>query len=235
MIPSERALCSKTPASRPIATGCAISASSTNALPRARGWARSFKRCCGGSGIEVRIRSNEWATFYDDMQRGNFDIAAMPWIGIRDPHHYYMIFDSRMTPPRGLNRGDYSNPEMDRLLEAGDSTIDDAARKNIYARVQQLAAGRSPLRVALVAGQRGGDESRGFGLRAISERQPAIARDAQAHAVIELGSGRGGFAGVIAYLGRRLARADSGRAWRRDDHLRADSSGARRSDRRDAR
>ena len=46
-------------------------------------------------GIEVRIRSNEWATFYDDMQRGNFDIAAMPWIGIRDPHHYYMVFDSR--------------------------------------------------------------------------------------------------------------------------------------------
>jgi peptide/nickel transport system substrate-binding protein len=91
-------------------------------------------------GIEVRIRSNEWATFYDDMQRGNFDIAAMPWIGIRDPHHYYMVFDSKMTPPRGLNRGQYANPEMDRLVEAGDATIDEAARKQIYAQVQKLAA-----------------------------------------------------------------------------------------------
>ena len=95
-------------------------------------------------GITVRIRSNEWATFYEDMQRGNFDIAAMPWIGIRDPHHYYMVFDSRMTPPRGLNRGSYSNPEMDRLVEAGDATLDQDARKKIYAQVQQLAAADLP-------------------------------------------------------------------------------------------
>jgi peptide/nickel transport system substrate-binding protein len=95
-------------------------------------------------GIEVRIRSNEWATFYDDMQRGNFDIAAMPWIGIRDPHHYYMVFDSQMTPPRGLNRGAYSNPAMDQLVEAGDATLDEAARKKIYQQVQKLAADDLP-------------------------------------------------------------------------------------------
>ena len=95
-------------------------------------------------GIEVRIRSNEWATFYDDMRRGNFDIAAMPWIGINEPHHYYMVFDSQMTPPRGLNRGSYSNPAMDRLVEAGDATTDQAARKSIYAQVQKLAADDLP-------------------------------------------------------------------------------------------
>jgi peptide/nickel transport system substrate-binding protein len=95
-------------------------------------------------GIEVRIRSNEWATFYDDMQRGNFDLAAMPWIGIRDPHHYRMVFDSRSTPPHGLNRGNYSNPDMDRLVEVGDETLDDGARKKIYAQVQQLAADDLP-------------------------------------------------------------------------------------------
>jgi len=95
-------------------------------------------------GIDVRIRANEWATFYDDMQRGNFDIAAMPWIGIRDPHHYYMVFDSHMTPPRGLNRGAYSDPAMDRLVESGDATLDEAARKGIYAQVQKLAADDLP-------------------------------------------------------------------------------------------
>jgi peptide/nickel transport system substrate-binding protein len=95
-------------------------------------------------GIEVRIRSNEWGTFYDDMQRGNFNIAAMSWIGIRDPHHYQMVFDSSMMPPHGLNRGHYSNPEMDRLVEAGDATIDEAARKQIYAQVQRLAADDLP-------------------------------------------------------------------------------------------
>ena len=49
-----------------------------------------------------------------------------------------------MTPPRGLNRGRYTNPEMDRLVEAGDTTIDEVARKKIYAQVQKLAADDLP-------------------------------------------------------------------------------------------
>jgi peptide/nickel transport system substrate-binding protein len=95
-------------------------------------------------GIAIQIRTNEWATFYADMQRGNFDLASMQWVGIRDPHHYYMAFDSKMTPMRGFNRGRYSSPEMDRLVEAGNVTLDDAARKKIYSRVQQLVADDLP-------------------------------------------------------------------------------------------
>jgi len=95
-------------------------------------------------GIEVTIRTNEWATFYDDIQRGNFDIASMQWVGINDPHHYCLVFDSRMTPPAGLNRGYYSNPEMDRLVEMGEVTLDPEKRTQIYAGVQKLAASDLP-------------------------------------------------------------------------------------------
>jgi peptide/nickel transport system substrate-binding protein len=91
-------------------------------------------------GIALDIRSNEFATFYSDIQHGNFDLTSLNWVGINDPHHYYMVFDSKMAPPHGYNRGYYSNPEMDRLLETGDSTLDLAKRKNIYAQVQRLAA-----------------------------------------------------------------------------------------------
>jgi peptide/nickel transport system substrate-binding protein len=91
-------------------------------------------------GIPLEIRTNEWATFYADIQRGNFDITSMNWVGINDPDHYYMVFDSHMTPPHGFNRGWYANPEMDRLVEQGARTLDPAARRAIYARVQQLAA-----------------------------------------------------------------------------------------------
>ena len=95
-------------------------------------------------GIRLSIRTNEWATFYSDIQRGNFDLTSMEWVGINDPHQYYLVFDSKMTPPRGLNRGDYSNPEMDKLVEAGDAAIDTDQRRRIYARVQQLAADDLP-------------------------------------------------------------------------------------------
>src|SRR5258708_30273782 len=51
-----------------------------------------------------------------------------------------MIFDCKMTPPSGLNRGEYLNPQMDGLVEAGEITIDPDARKKIYAQGQRLAA-----------------------------------------------------------------------------------------------
>jgi peptide/nickel transport system substrate-binding protein len=91
-------------------------------------------------GIRLEIRTNEWTTFYGDIQRGNFDLTSMNWVGINDPNHYYMVFDSQMTPPHGFNRGWYANPEMDRLVEQGARALDPAARRASYARVQQLAA-----------------------------------------------------------------------------------------------
>lgn len=95
-------------------------------------------------GIGLEIRSLEWATFYSDVQHGNFDLASLAWVGINDPHHYYMVFASHMTPPRGLNRGYYSNARMDELVEAGDATIDPERRRLIYRQVQQLAADDLP-------------------------------------------------------------------------------------------
>jgi peptide/nickel transport system substrate-binding protein len=91
-------------------------------------------------GITLKVRTLEWATYYGDIQARNFDLASMQWVGINDPNHYYLVFDSKMTPPRGLNRGGYSNPAMDRLVEAGAITLDAARRREIYASVQQLAA-----------------------------------------------------------------------------------------------
>jgi peptide/nickel transport system substrate-binding protein len=96
-------------------------------------------------GIRLSIRSNEWGTFYSDIARGNFDLISLQWVGIRDPYHYYMVFDSHMTPQHaGLNRGDYSNPEMDRLVEAANVALDPNERRKLYAQVQKLAADDLP-------------------------------------------------------------------------------------------
>jgi peptide/nickel transport system substrate-binding protein len=95
-------------------------------------------------GIELTIRTLDFATYYADIQAGSFDLTSLQWVGINDPNSYYMIFDSKKTPPHGENRGYYSNPAMDRLVEAGMSTVDPDARKKIYAQVQQLAAEELP-------------------------------------------------------------------------------------------
>jgi peptide/nickel transport system substrate-binding protein len=95
-------------------------------------------------GIELTIRSLEFATYYADVQEGNFELTSMQWVGINDPNSYYNVFDSKNAAPHGENRGFYSNPEMDRLLEAGRTTVDLETRKEIYTRVQQVAADDLP-------------------------------------------------------------------------------------------
>ena len=91
-------------------------------------------------GIELTIRTLDFATYYSEIQNGSFDLTSLQWVGINDPNSYYMIFDSRKTPPHGQNRGYYSNPAMDRLVEAGMTTVDQDSRREIYKQVQQLAA-----------------------------------------------------------------------------------------------
>ena len=113
--------------------------------PEGRRLAEALQAMLRPVGIALDIHTNEWATFYSDLRNGNFDIASSQWVGIGDPHQYYEIFDSHMTPDAGgNNRGDYSNPRMDQLVEAGDATIDRAARIAIYREVQYLAADDLP-------------------------------------------------------------------------------------------
>ena len=95
-------------------------------------------------GIELTIRSLDFAAYYAEIQAGGFDLTSLQWVGINDPNSYYMIFDSKKIPPHGMNRSYYSNPTMDRLVEAGMSTVDLDARKKIYSQVQQLAADELP-------------------------------------------------------------------------------------------
>jgi peptide/nickel transport system substrate-binding protein len=103
-----------------------------------------FQAMLAQVGIELTIRSLDFASYYADIQAGNFDLTSLQWVGINDPNSYYMVFDSKKTPPHGQNRGYYSNPAMDRLVETGMRIVDPRERKNIYAQVQQLAASDLP-------------------------------------------------------------------------------------------
>jgi peptide/nickel transport system substrate-binding protein len=88
-------------------------------------------------GIDVTVQSFEWGTYYDDIKKGNFDIATMRWIGISDPDMYRFAFHSREFPP-GRNRGRYKNPTLDTLLDQGAELEDLAKRMEHYKKVQKI-------------------------------------------------------------------------------------------------
>jgi peptide/nickel transport system substrate-binding protein len=95
-------------------------------------------------GIELEIRSYEWGTFFSDIKKGNFHLYSLAWVGIMDPDIEYQIFHSASVPPNGDNRGRYSNPEIDRLLEQGRISADESARKRIYGQAQRILADDLP-------------------------------------------------------------------------------------------
>ena len=69
-------------------------------------------------GIALEIRSFEFATFYADINRGNFDLFSLRWIGSNDdPDILYYCFSSKNLPPSGANRVRYSNLRSTALLE----------------------------------------------------------------------------------------------------------------------
>jgi peptide/nickel transport system substrate-binding protein len=98
---------------------------------------------CGKAGVRVNIRQIEGATFFDRIDKGDFDAAMLGWRLDFDPD-VYDTFHSSMTPPNGLNHGFYANREVDSLLVAGRAEFDQARRAAIYHRVHRIIADDQP-------------------------------------------------------------------------------------------
>ena len=97
------------------------------------------------AGLVVKLQSFEWATFYKDMDQGNFQLATMKWVGTTDPDIYKTAFHSAEVPPKGRNRGSYSNPQIDKLVEAGRGIEDFRKRVENYKKVQRIIYEDLPL------------------------------------------------------------------------------------------
>ncbi|HET7219724.1 MAG TPA: ABC transporter substrate-binding protein [Vicinamibacterales bacterium] len=95
-------------------------------------------------GIAVDVKSNELQTLFADVLRGNFQLYTLQWVGVTDPDMLRRVYHSRQAPPAGLNRVYYSNPEVDRLIDAAAAAADDERRRPMYAKAQQLIAADVP-------------------------------------------------------------------------------------------
>lgn len=94
--------------------------------------------------INVEIRSYEWATFYEDIIKGNFEFFSLTWVGITDPDIYHSLFHSSMIPPNGRNRGRYTNPVVDRLLLESRRTLDRQRLVSLYHTIQRILSEDMP-------------------------------------------------------------------------------------------
>lgn len=97
------------------------------------------------AGIQLDIRSAEFGTFYADVTRGAFQMYALRWIGSNeDPDIFRYTYSTSSFPPKGANRGRYSNPHVDALLTAADAEEDPSKRRADYVEVQKILAEELP-------------------------------------------------------------------------------------------
>jgi peptide/nickel transport system substrate-binding protein len=93
------------------------------------------------AGIELAIRSAEFGTFYADVTKGAFEMYALRWIGSNeDPDIFRYAYGSGSFPPKGGNRGRYSNGRVDALLTEASAATDREVRRRDYLEVQQILA-----------------------------------------------------------------------------------------------
>ena len=92
-------------------------------------------------GIALDIRSFESATYIQDLTRGSFQIYALRWIGGNEqPDIFGYAFSTARIPPKGANRGRYSNSRLDALLDDAGASTDQARRTSDYVQAQQILA-----------------------------------------------------------------------------------------------
>jgi peptide/nickel transport system substrate-binding protein len=96
-------------------------------------------------GIVLDIRVFEFATVFSDIIHGAFQLYSLRWIGgNEDPDIFEYAFHSSKFPPNGANRGFYSNPKVDSLIDQARREVDMNTRKALYAQVQQILAEDMP-------------------------------------------------------------------------------------------
>ena len=96
-------------------------------------------------GISLEIRSFEPATFFSDVTHGAFQTYSLRWVGgNQDPEIFEYAFDSSKIIPFGANRQYYSNPRVDALIASARAELDQNARRQDYARIQEILADELP-------------------------------------------------------------------------------------------
>jgi peptide/nickel transport system substrate-binding protein len=96
-------------------------------------------------GVTMEIKGTEFATFFADVIKGNFQAYSLRWVGANnDPDMFNLVFHSKSVPPNGSNRGHYVNPHVDALVEFARREVDTEKRKAAYWEIQRIVAEEVP-------------------------------------------------------------------------------------------
>jgi len=92
-------------------------------------------------GIPCEIETVEFNTLLEQQTKGQFQLTTGRWVGgNQDPIYLYDLFRTGSF----RNRGRYSNPELDKILDEAINTADRTRARDLYVRAQEITSREVP-------------------------------------------------------------------------------------------
>ncbi|QDY42013.1 peptide ABC transporter substrate-binding protein [Candidatus Pantoea soli] len=93
-------------------------------------------------GAEVTLQNQEWKTYIDSRNSGNFDVIRASWVG---DYNEPSTFLSLLTASHSGNIARFNNAEYDAVLARASSETSTAARNVDYNKAEQILADQAPI------------------------------------------------------------------------------------------
>jgi oligopeptide transport system substrate-binding protein len=87
-------------------------------------------------GVIAELQPNEVKTHYDRLRAGDFEVADAGWSGAPDTEFFIYLLETDSTE---INFGRWSNPEYDRLADAGQRERDPSKRLDLFREAERIA------------------------------------------------------------------------------------------------
>lgn len=93
-------------------------------------------------GVDVKLQNQEWKTYIDSRNTGNFDVIRASWVG---DYNEPSTFLSLLTSTHSGNISRFNSPEYDKVLEQASQETTDAARNKDYNQVEKILQEKAPI------------------------------------------------------------------------------------------
>ncbi|WBM72561.1 ABC transporter substrate-binding protein [Buttiauxella sp. WJP83] len=93
-------------------------------------------------GVDVKLQNQEWKTYIDSRNTGNFDVIRASWVG---DYNEPSTFLSLLTSTHSGNIARFNSPEYDKLMQQASQETTDAARNKDYNQAERIIQEQAPI------------------------------------------------------------------------------------------
>ncbi|WP_337012861.1 peptide ABC transporter substrate-binding protein [Pantoea sp. AS142] len=93
-------------------------------------------------GVDVTLENQEWKTYIDSRNSGNFDVIRASWVG---DYNEPSTFLNLLTSGNSSNIARFSNADYDAVIATASRETSDQARNSDYNRAEQILAEQAPI------------------------------------------------------------------------------------------